>query len=198
MRSRSCIALVLALGLVALCAVTVAAAKPAPSYHQALKKVDTQLSLAIEVIPPALAQGIAESRAHCEAAQQLQQSGDPQAPLVWQTLTQYVNQIDSPNLRAILQASGRAHSRLEDLQTAFSKAWKGQHQRVTTLNIGVVKTEHGVRLYLDAMRTFWDAFDSWKQHDCAGAGKAIHSVNEHVPAAVKAINEGMHTLRSLP
>jgi hypothetical protein len=197
MRSRKYLAAILALALVAFSAVAVAAAKPGPSYSQALKKVDAQLRYAIEVIPPPLAQGIDATRAHCEAAQELERSGDPQAPLAWQTVTQAVNQIDMPRWQEIVQASGRAHSRLEELQATFSKAWKGQHQRVTTLNLGAVNTEHGVRLYLAAIRELSDAFESWKHHDCAGAGQVIHSVNQHTPPAVKAITQGMDTLESL-
>lgn len=197
MRSHRYIATTLAVALVALSAVALAAAKPSPSYSQALKKVDAQLRFSIEVIPPALAQGIDATKAHCEAAQELQQRGDPQAPLEWQAVTQAVDQIDMPRWREIIQASGRAHSRLEELQATFSKAWKGQHQKVTTLNVGALNTEHGVRLYLASIREFSDAFESWKQHDCAAAEQVVQSVNQHITPAVKAINQGMDTLESL-
>jgi hypothetical protein len=194
--SRRYIAFTLA--LVALSAVAVAAAKPGPSYRQALKRVDTSLRVATEQGPASLQLDIQASREQCEDAQEAEKSGDREAAAVgWRTLAQLVDDVDTPVWRVVIQASGRAHTQLDDLRATFSKAWQGQHEKVNTLNLGVAKTGHGVRLYLAAIREFSDAFDSWKQHDCAGAGQAIHSVNQHVPPAVKAINRGMDILESL-
>ena len=52
-------------------------------------------------------------------------------------------------------------------------------------------------LFLAAIRKLEGAMDSWEQHDCAGAQKAIDDTNQASPPAVQAIEKGMAILRSL-
>lgn len=195
MRSRNYVTVALALALLALSAPAVAAAKPGPSYRQDLQKLDTKLRLALESLPESLKGDLAAAKTTCQDAKN---ETDPQsAQVAWKTLSNIVNKVSSPLAVVIVRALGDDRADLDDLEATYSRAWRGQHKRVNTLKLGVAKTDHGVRLYLTALRPLGDAFDSWNNHNCAGALKAIQRTNERIPPAVKAINGGMRMLKSL-
>lgn len=192
---RSYVVVAVALLVIALGVASGAAAKPGSSYSRALKMLDQQQRLAVEAYPAELESDVRVMKEMCQEAQQ---ETDPEAAAVaWRALAQTVDLVATPIWRANIGALRTVIEQLDDLQATFSKEWKGQPHKINRLGLGVTRTEHGDMLFLAGIRKFSDAFDSWHQHDCAGAQRAIDSVNEQVPKAVKKISSGMEVLESL-
>ena len=137
------------------------------------------------------------SKELCAEGQADEQAGElAPARSAWIALSEVVKD-DKATWQKILNVTGEVHERLEDLKSTFSKQWRNQPHKSTQLSLGVVKAEHGARLYVVAMTKLAGAFVHWEGHDCAGAHWWIDTTNEQHPPAVDVINKGMEILKSL-
>ncbi len=192
-----------AFGLLVLCVVPLvpsAAARdrPRPSFPYALSRADAHLRFEIEEAPAELIANLASSKGICGEALQAELGGDAGgAEASWATLAKTVREGDLPAEHAIVDAFARSRSDLGDLQATFSEQWRDRPAKLRALSLGAAETQDGTRLLRRAVRRFEVAFDSWEQHDCTGAQRAVTATDRAISSAVAKVNSGMERLQSL-
>jgi hypothetical protein len=191
---RALVAAALAVAWAAAAPAAPATATASP-YTRGLNQAEAHLRMAIEVRPARLGEYLGSSETVCGLAEEAAARGDEAAAAAdWSTLEQLVRDRGRPEAAAIDAAFGRADASLLTLRRRFSRAWRGQPERVRDLKGGVDQVRRGVSRLRRAIDAIAGSFASWEAHDCAGARARIRAGAERIPAGLVPVNQGIWRL----
>lgn len=186
---------ILVAALLALVAAAPATAASHDPYQRALGSVDGALRFAIEQQPEGLSKSLAASERVCALGQGAEERGETAAAAAdWSTLSQTVEQLDEPGLGTVERSLGAAVETVDRVESRFSRAWRGQTDRVRALHQGARSVRRGLRLLSGSFGELRGAFSAWDEHRCEAALAAIDSFAETLPEAMAPINRGMERL----
>ena len=193
----------LGLGLAAVSVATLAtppasAAKPAPSYSAAFKKLDRQWREFLGD-QKGLAAETQVATKICQQAQDLENdpSTAPYAPLMWSRLDTHLSTAAEPVMDATRQARHTAMVKLESLDSTFTKLWAHKPAKLRVLHGGAQTVLHADDFYLAALNEVTTAIARWHKHLCASAQHHVDIANQLLPKGDDALSDGMARLKSL-